>query len=229
MRTMTKCYACDMEATSREHVPPKCIFPEKKDIDLDEDHRVDLISVPSCDVHNSKKSGDDEYLMYILVSTLTVNSVAERHAATKILRAMERRPSLSNEIYSGRESVVAETESGERFETYMVPLNGARLDSCFDHVAKGLYFHSFNETWVGKIRSVYNFIMATDFEATDMVNETAKDLTRWAAQFLEHEEYQGKNEMIFRFKIAKTGDERLPCVAQCVFYGGSVVTLLFGL
>lgn len=27
-----KCYMCDAEGNTKEHVPPKCIFPETKDI-----------------------------------------------------------------------------------------------------------------------------------------------------------------------------------------------------
>ena len=29
---MTTCYMCDQRATTVEHAPPKCIFPEKKDV-----------------------------------------------------------------------------------------------------------------------------------------------------------------------------------------------------
>src|SRR5207249_7535044 len=57
-----QCYMCDRQATSHEHVPPKCIFPERKDTD-GQDLRAQLITVPSCDIHNSKKSKDDESLM----------------------------------------------------------------------------------------------------------------------------------------------------------------------
>lgn len=53
---------CDQPATSREHVPPACLFPEEKDIRTSL-FRNNLITVPSCDLHNSKKSTDDEFLM----------------------------------------------------------------------------------------------------------------------------------------------------------------------
>lgn len=52
------CYMCDLSATSVEHVPPKCMFPEFKDAKVD--LRRKLITVPSCDDHNAKKSRDDE-------------------------------------------------------------------------------------------------------------------------------------------------------------------------
>lgn len=30
--TAQTCYMCDAPATSEEHVPPKCLFPERKDL-----------------------------------------------------------------------------------------------------------------------------------------------------------------------------------------------------
>lgn len=52
------CYACENEATSVEHTPPKCIFPQLKDFPH-KNLRRNLITVPSCDRHNSAKSKDD--------------------------------------------------------------------------------------------------------------------------------------------------------------------------
>ena len=57
------CYMCDSYAVTVEHVPPACLFPEKKD-SKDIDFRKNLITVPSCEIHNSKKSDDDEFLMF---------------------------------------------------------------------------------------------------------------------------------------------------------------------
>lgn len=60
-----QCYMCVSPATSREHVPPLCLFPESKDVG-GKDYRRNLITVPSCDEHNSKKESDDEFLMVSL-------------------------------------------------------------------------------------------------------------------------------------------------------------------
>ena len=63
---MAKCYMCDNLATTIEHAPPKCIFPEKKDLPAGMDLRKELITVPSCEEHNTAKSTDDEYLLNII-------------------------------------------------------------------------------------------------------------------------------------------------------------------
>jgi hypothetical protein len=91
---MTTCYMCQSEATSKEHVPPLCLFPEQKDLPKGEDLRKNLITVPSCEVHNIEKSGDDTYLLYLLVLNLPSNEIAYNQYATKIKRDIERNPNL---------------------------------------------------------------------------------------------------------------------------------------
>jgi hypothetical protein len=53
---------CDAIASSREHCPPRSIFPIG--------HRDQLDSVPSCNTHNTSKSKikDDEYLKCMLLT-----------------------------------------------------------------------------------------------------------------------------------------------------------------
>jgi hypothetical protein len=55
------CYFCGGEATGVEHVPPKSFFIKGQ--------REELITVPSCDVHNQQKSKDDEYIRSLLLSS----------------------------------------------------------------------------------------------------------------------------------------------------------------
>jgi len=73
------CYYCGTDASSKEHVPPKCLFPEKKDIADGMNYRKNLITVPSCDKHNSNKCKDDEYLQLIIVHGYFNNTVGRDH------------------------------------------------------------------------------------------------------------------------------------------------------
>ena len=50
-KSQGKCYYCGCAAFTREHVPPKLFF---------RGFSCDSITVPSCDLHNSEKSGDDQ-------------------------------------------------------------------------------------------------------------------------------------------------------------------------
>lgn len=65
--SVTHCYMCEATATSVEHVPPRCLFPEQKDLPSGVNLRKQLITVPSCEAHNTSKSKDDEYLLYALL------------------------------------------------------------------------------------------------------------------------------------------------------------------
>jgi hypothetical protein len=60
------CYFCGALATSKEHVPPRCLFPKAGDVVDGADYRKNLVTVASCDVHNMHKSKEDEYLRFIL-------------------------------------------------------------------------------------------------------------------------------------------------------------------
>ena len=84
------CYMCDSVETSREHVPPACFFPPAKEIGRD--LRRNLITVPSCDVHNSLKSKDDEYLRTVITMTATHSQVGQFQFVNKVLPAVAHRP-----------------------------------------------------------------------------------------------------------------------------------------
>jgi len=84
------CYKCNDIATSREHVPPICLFPEAKDVS-GLNFRKDLITVPSCDKHNSKKSHDDEFLMVSIAGIVGNNLVGYLQFQTKVSRAIRRK------------------------------------------------------------------------------------------------------------------------------------------
>lgn len=52
------CTYCNNEATTRDHVPPKVIFPKPRP--------SDLITVPSCQYCNHEAHLDDQYFAYVL-------------------------------------------------------------------------------------------------------------------------------------------------------------------
>ena len=105
---------CNAARTSDEHVPPKGIFPKKRDLPPGVDLRKQLITVPSCDVHNSEKSLDDEYLMYALVFGIQNNSTASEQVKGKITRAMCANPGVARLIAQNQKPVRVEDMSTGR-------------------------------------------------------------------------------------------------------------------
>jgi hypothetical protein len=97
---MDTCYMCDAPATSKEHAPPKCIFPEGKDLEDGSDLRKNLIKVPSCAEHNLRYSSDDEYFFFIVALNIDGNARKQRQFDTKVLRAVRRNPEIANSTFA---------------------------------------------------------------------------------------------------------------------------------
>jgi len=61
MTTQPTCYYCNEPATTSEHIPPRGLFPDS------EKYTYNLLSVPSCNKHNNKKSDLDNRMRLFLV------------------------------------------------------------------------------------------------------------------------------------------------------------------
>jgi hypothetical protein len=153
------CYMCSAPAVSREHVPPKCLFPEAKDIG-GLNLRNELITVPSCAAHNSGKSCDDEFLMMSLAGIVGNNSIGYRHWTGKVDRALRR------SSYRVLNSSILKPQRMERLvvrENHFIDViwgtpDLPRLLRCFDQVLRGLYFHDFGQRFDGKVQLIPAFI-----------------------------------------------------------------------
>ncbi|MDC4397076.1 hypothetical protein NQ657_19490, partial [Acinetobacter baumannii] len=81
-------------AETKEHVPPKCFFPQ----DLNSTYRKNLIKVPSCRVHNNDTSDTDE-----IVNTLIY--LAAGNVKNKALSAKGKKILDFNSEHGERKSV----------------------------------------------------------------------------------------------------------------------------
>ena len=69
-KKMQYCIYCgEREATERDHIPPKCFFPEPLP--------NDLITVPSCSVCNREYGKIDEFIRDVLISLNTTENKQE--------------------------------------------------------------------------------------------------------------------------------------------------------
>jgi hypothetical protein len=129
MNTET-CYMCDSEATTKEHAPPYCFFPET--------HRANLVTVPSCPKHNNDNSKDVEYVRNVVVSHINTNALG-RVLFQKALRSYQRSPKLFRQIFKKVNPIMV----GGR-ETAVVKLNLTRFKIVMRAIANALYFRDFN-------------------------------------------------------------------------------------
>lgn len=207
---------CDNDATSREHVPPLCLFPETKDT-KGLNFRKDLITVPSCDVHNSKKSDDDEFLMLSLSGLIKNNPVGNFHQLTKANRALKRKNKdfIEREILRKHKIHKVKTTDGKFRMIFVGQPNVERLSDCLKHIAYGLYYAEFNERFDGELRMILEFIEYTDDNMQTMKKFLKK---RFEVEKELNKEIKGENPLVFYYQFHEPDNFGLIGM-RMVFYG----------
>lgn len=223
-----KCYMCDGCATTDEHVPPKCLFPEKKDLPKGVSLRKELIKVPSCELHNTAKSKDDEYLLYVLCMNIANNAVAFQHFSKKIMRAYERRPALMKSIVNESREVVAVNTNGTAFNTFMVKADMARIHKCFNQISRALYYHEFKKPFSGQCRFLHDWTIREESKFKVVVTEGDKERSaiEHVKSYFEKLEHKGENASVFRYRF-EDPDKHGQVALSMQFYGGSNVFIAF--
>jgi hypothetical protein len=224
------CYMCDRVATTREHTPPRCLFPKTKDLlelgITDRDFRTNPIIVPSCEEHNTEMSKDDEYLWYVLGTCQASNKLGQNYFATKGVRAIVRRPKLLSSMISDP-AALAEDELGS-FETFKMELAGDRFQTVLDKIGRAIYFHHFNKVkWCEKIKAHPEFMF---FEGeSDEVLGNINQFRTMSKKIFANEKSYGEHQEIFTYNVIYPGEENpnTKCMMRINFYGEARVSLLF--
>ena len=209
MTEFETCYMCDAVATSREHAPPLCFFPKSNEVG--QDLRRNLITVPACDSHNSKKSKDDEFFRSIVLMTAAESSEITRHQFFgKFLRAVKRAPHVYRSFFSDRGSIAERKQ-------HAMQIDRPRFDACADHIARAIFFHSFRSKWLFPVAvESPNFYanVVSDNVVPDQRTMRAISLSR---QFLGSEPVRGENPEVFKYRIRFDEDEQIYAFAG-IFY-----------
>ncbi len=214
---MTTCYMCSRESVSDEHVPPLCLFPEQKDLPPGVDLRRNLIKVPSCEEHNLRKSNDDEYLSLVLIAGIHSNATAQRQVSTKLMRALQKRPSkygLFGRVY---EINLFGKPTGIFF------VNRARFNRSIEYIARGLYFYHFHETWLEPIQVFSPVFAVSSGPNPQMASRALIAIETLTRDFLSAQPTYGENPEVFTYQIALLGSKE-GFVVRMLFYGGIPIT-----
>ncbi len=190
------CYMCGAKATSREHVPPQGIFPKQKEI-MGFDLRKNLLTVPSCDEHNLKKSKDDEFLMACLAGIVGNNAIALWQTKTKIAKVFKR-TKLESAVIKNAKALTLTSNDGTNFPVLSGNADTKRLKSCFKHIAYGLYFIEYNKIFEGDFRVLPAFLNYEDENSETMKKllekRATEDSTQWSKK--------GENPEIFYYQFS---------------------------
>ena len=184
---------CETPATSREHAPPLCFFPEEAGIGRD--LRRNLITVPSCDRHNSVKSKDDEYFRAVILMQAAQNSDVGRHQFfQKLLRATARTPHAYQSFFHDKGTV-----AGGKGRALQIDRD--RFDSCIDHLSRALFFDTFKSKWTLPI-TVISPNLFKEIVSDNVVPHQpiirAVDVSR---QMLGGKPIRGQNPEIFKYRL----------------------------
>lgn len=195
---MSTCYMCNQEATSVEHAPPKCLFPEKKDVSAGNEYRRNLVTVPSCDEHNSATSRDDEHLLYMLSASITSNDVGLNQFLTKVKRAAERNPSFASTILVSSEPVKLFHEDTQEWkDAFGMQVQGNRLDAVFKKCAYALYFHETKTKFQGTVTVVTGFTLYN----VPSLNSAIASAIPTAEDYFSQHAAKGDNPDVFFYKF----------------------------
>lgn len=121
-------------------------------MEIEQSFRLRLITVPSCEEHNSHKSANDQNLMVCLAARVENNHVAFVHTNTKIKRSLQRNPDLIN-IHKNMTLYSANNE----WPVSIINVNLDRLRSSFEAIARALYYHEFKSNISGSCISIADF------------------------------------------------------------------------
>ncbi len=216
---MPLCYMCNSESVSYEHVPPLCIFPEKKDLPTGKDLRKNLITVPSCEEHNLRKSRDDEYLLYILVSNWYINDFGLNQWKTKIIRSFSRRPGNLG-IYKDLKPV-----NLNGIETGYYSPDFPRLFNELSNISRGLYYYHNHEKWEYPTNIIFQPAIKITGPNPEEVNIANYEITQMISNYLVNSPVFGENTEVFYYRY-KIEEGKPNFVLQMVFYGGVVVSAI---
>ncbi|MCH1643260.1 hypothetical protein MJ257_24515, partial [Paenibacillus timonensis] len=219
------CYWCGTEATSMEHVPPKCLFPEEKDVKdvLNKSYRNNLITVPSCNEHNMNKSNLDEYLMATLSGKVGNNFVAYVHTATKVSRSRMRNP----KIIKVDKSAILKLKNKE-FPVLWITVDTIKLRHSFEAITRALYFYENNEVFKGSC-----FVVSTLFDHEDDPKGT--EFNKRSSALLESEqrhwktELKGSNPDIFTYQFSEVDGFKCQTLSMNFYEGTRVFVILNGM
>lgn len=200
-------------------MPPKSIFPEAKDVGNGKDYRANLITVPSCELHNGAKSGDDSYLMMVLVSYFQNNEAARAQIRSKVTRAWTKDKKLARTVVTNLQPVNVLGSTHHAFE-----VNIERFNRSLELTAHGLHFHQFGVHAPNPYRAIsYPIVKLEGPEAND-VNRGRANILRMADDLFRGLPAQGANQEIFWYQLSPNIEGR-HVLRMCCYEAFTVIAL----
>ncbi|NQZ87500.1 MAG: hypothetical protein HRT54_07950 [Colwellia sp.] len=132
---MPLCAICGLrESASRDHVPPKAIFPRPRP--------NNLITVPACfECNNGASDYDDLFKVFLSLQASAHSEIAERLFNENTIRTLERNQRLLNTIREESRQLEVTDANGQLTTATGILWNSEAHDSVIERTIRGLYFH----------------------------------------------------------------------------------------
>lgn len=219
-RARLTCYMCDSRPTSKEHVPPKCFFPRPSELSNASNFTKNLITVPSCDLHNLEKSEDDQYLLAVVVSQFGGNRNLKLGPWSRVLRSIQKRPRLREVYFKHLQPVQV-----GRVQTGGFNLDLSRFNAGMSQMARAVFFHHHNERWAATESNILcpNLVMVGRKQVE--YNSQMAELSSSLEDFFRVRPKHGGNPGYFYYQIDYSSTA-VQLVIRMAFYQNVTVYML---
>jgi hypothetical protein len=221
----SQCYCCEEIATTKDHIPPKCFFPEKKHLSIgNTDYRSQLITVPACSAHNNSRSRDDEYTAAVIVMNSQSDLAFTMFKSKWVQTLLRREGALGKRIFStARSARVISKRSSILIpqETLAISYEMKRIERVIESIARALYYleAGYQEKWTHDC-----IIKSPNFLNQDLsYSQDAYNLHQINQAFIHGEKHQelgitrkGTHPDIFYYQFFKCEDMNF--IIRMVFY-----------
>lgn len=213
------CYVCGAEATTREHVPPRCFFPKAAG-------NQQLLTVPSCPKHNTAKSNDDQYVLaQICINAAMGDNLAKQVFQRSVAPQFTRSPAFAAALRAGSKALA----SGGR--AYLVDV--ARVDRFFDHLVHALFFARYGTRLDPKTHAVNHVYLSLSSDdphensRKDFIVRALGHLAGGFPEFVHRYEAATLVEPVYEYRLFESAGASASITIRHYFYGVfEVVSLL---
>jgi hypothetical protein len=177
------------------------LFPLQDDLPHGTDLRKNLICVPACDEHNSEKSTDDEFLLWMFSLQSLGNQYRSLSFHTKTIQAFRDRPNSFLAVLENPTAITLLAPSGQLVPSASVEVDFARFERCMTHIAKALYFEETRRKWKAACTVCTNIFQGMRGTGSNGLNDLHHKAISAAQGAMIDLPSKGQNPAIFSYKF----------------------------
>ena len=114
---------------------------------------------------------------------------------------------------------------GEEIHTAAIEIDRERFDSAITHIAHGIYYHKYNNSFSGSITVFTEGLMDLDNEDSVEFNEKVQGLGKMIDEYMKDTSMEGNNADIFTYQVNQDTINK-QTVIRLNFYGEFKVTAI---